>query len=162
MRIRSQQDFWSGVMFMVAGLAFAWGSTAYDFGSAAQVGPGYFPRILGILTTILGMVVALQSLVIKPEGDDRIGRWAWKELFFIIAANLAIGVMLGGLPSIRLPALGLILGVYALTFIAALAGDDFRIKEVFVLATVLAVTCYVGFVLLLKLRFQVWPTFISG
>ena len=162
MRIKSQQDFWSGVMFMAVGLVFVWGSTAYDFGSAAEMGPGYFPRILGTLTAILGAVVALQSLVIRPEGDGRIGRWAWRQLFFIIAANLAIGVMLGGLPSIRLPALGLVLGIYALTFISALAGDDFRVKEVFVLATVLAVACYFGFVVLLRLQFQVWPAFLSG
>ena len=162
MRIKSQQDFWSGVMFMAVGLAFVWGSTAYDFGSAAEMGPGYFPRILGIMTAILGAVVAFQSLVVRPEGDGRIGRLAWRQLFFIIAANLAIGVMLGGLPSIGLPALGLILGIYALTFISALAGDDFRVKEVFVLATVLAVACYFGFVVLLRLQFQVWPAFLSG
>jgi hypothetical protein len=162
MRIKSQQDFWSGVMFMVVGLAFVWGSTAYAFGSAAEMGPGYFPRILGILATILGAVVALRSLAVRPEGDGRIGPMAWKQLFFIIAANLAIGVMLGGLPSIGLPAPGLIAGIYALTFIAALAGDDFRFREVLVLATVLAVACYVGFVVLLKLQFQVWPAFLSA
>lgn len=149
-------------MFVVVGLTFGWGSTAYDYGSAAQMGPGYFPRILGILTAIVGAIVVLRSLAVKPQGNGRIGRWGWKQLFFIIAANVVIGVMLGGLPSIRLPALGLILGIYALTFIAALAGDDFRVKEVFVLATVLAVACYVGFVLMLKLRFQVWPAFLSG
>jgi hypothetical protein len=162
MRIRSQQDFWSGVMFMAVGLAFVWSSTAYDFGSAAEMGPGYFPRILGIMTAILGAVIAVKSLVVRPEGDGRIGRLAWRQLFFIIAANLAIGVMLGGLPSIGLPALGLVLGIYALTFISALAGDDFRVKEVFVLATVLAVACYLGFVVLLRLQFQVWPAFLSG
>lgn len=162
MRIKSQQDFWSGVMFMAVGLAFVWGSTAYDFGSAAEMGPGYFPRILGIITAIHGAVVTLQSLVVRPEGDGRIGRVAWRQLFFIIAANFAIGVMLGGLPSIGLPALGLILGIYALTFISALAGDDFRVKEVFVLATVLALACYFGFVVLLGLQFQVWPAFLSG
>ena len=162
MQIRNHQDFGAGLLIAVVGLAFLYGSTGYEAGTAAQMGPGYFPRILGTLAMLLGAVVTLRSLALAPaEGDGRIGRWAWRQLFFIIAANLVIGVMLGGLPSIRLPALGLVLGIYALTFISALAGDEYRTKEVFVLASVLAAACYVGFVLLLKLQFQVWPAFFD-
>ena len=162
MRIKSQQDFFSGLMFALVGATFAVGASSYEIGTAAQMGPGYFPRMLGVLTAIVGAAIVLKSVVIRPAGDGRIGAWAWKPLVLIIGANLVIGVMLGGLPSINLPALGLILGVYALTFIASLAGDDFRTKEVVLLATVLAVMSYLGCVVLLKLRFQVWPPFLAG
>ena len=43
MKIKSQKDFWSGVMFVVMGVAFAWGATNYNFGSSARPGPGYLP-----------------------------------------------------------------------------------------------------------------------
>jgi hypothetical protein len=162
MRIASQQDFYSGLLFAVVGAVFAWGASTYEIGTAARMGPGYFPRLLGILTAGLGLIVMLKSIVVRSEVEGRIGAWAWKPLFLIIAANLAIGVMLGGLPAVRLPALGLILGIYALTFIASLAGDDFRAKEVFLLATVLAVMSYLGCVMLLKLQFQVWPDFLAA
>ena len=162
MRIKSHQDFFSGLMFAGVGMAFAWGATTYGIGTAAQMGPGYFPLVLGVLMALLGAVVTLKSIVVETEDGGRIGAWAWKPLFFVIAANLVIGVMLGGLPGINLPAMGLILGIYALTFIASLAGDDFRLKEVFVLATVLAVMSYLGFIVLLKLQFQVWPAFVAG
>jgi hypothetical protein len=46
--------------------------------------------------------------------------------------------------------------------VAALAGEEFKLKEVVVLATVLAVISYVAFVVLIKLQFQVWPAFITG
>lgn len=72
------------------------------------------------------------------------------------------GVLLGGLPSIGLPSMGLIVAIYALTFIASLAGDNFGWKGVTVLATILALGSYLAFVVALKLQFQVWPTFISG
>jgi hypothetical protein len=72
------------------------------------------------------------------------------------------GILLGGLPSIGLPAMGLILATYGLTLVAALAGDEFKFKEVIVLATILAVGSYLAFIVLLKLQFQVWPTFITG
>jgi hypothetical protein len=161
MRIHSYQDFWAGVIFLVTGAAFVWGSTSYEMGVAEQMGPGYFPRILSVLAIVIGVLVVLKSFAFDTPDGDRIGAFAWRQLFFIIAANLVIGVMLGGLPSIGLPALGLVAGTYALTFIAALAGDEFRFREVFILATVLAVACFVGFVVLLKLQFQVWPAFLG-
>ena len=33
MKIKSQRDFWSGLMFLVIGIGFAWGATNYNFGS---------------------------------------------------------------------------------------------------------------------------------
>jgi type III secretory pathway component EscS len=84
------------------------------------------------------------------------------ELFFIIAANFVFGLMLSGIPSIRIPVMGLIVGIYALTFIASKAGDEFKVKEVAILATVLAVTSYLAFRVLLKMQFPAWPAFITG
>ena len=162
MKIKSQKDFWSGLMFMAAGIAFAWGATNYTVGEGSRMGPGYFPLMLGILLTVIGLFVAFQALVVETEDGEPVGRWAWKPLFFIIAANLVFGLCLGGLPKIGLPAMGLIVGIYALTFIAALAGEEFKAKEVAVLATALAVGSYLAFIVLLKLQFPVWPSFIAG
>jgi len=72
------------------------------------------------------------------------------------------GVLLGGLPSVGIPAMGLIVGIFGLTLVAALAGDEFKLKEVLVLAVILAVGSYLAFIVLLKLQIPVWPTFISG
>ncbi len=162
MNIKSQKDFFSGLMFMAVGIAFAWGATTYTVGTGARMGPGYFPLMLGILMAILGAIVTFKSLVVETEDGEKIGKWAWKPLFYIIAANLVFGVLLGGLPSIKVPAMGLIAAIYALTFISSMAGDEFKFKEVLVLSTVLAVMSYLAFVLVLKLQFPVWPTFITG
>jgi hypothetical protein len=93
---------------------------------------------------------------------EKIGSIAWKPLFFIIAANLVFGACLGGLPSIGLPPMGLIVGIFALTFIASNAGEEFKFKEVTILAIILAVMSYAAFILLLKLQFPVWPAFIKS
>ena len=162
MGIKSQKDFFSGLLFMVVGIAFAWGATSYKVGEGARMGPGYFPLLLGVLLAVLGGVITFKAMIIETEDGDKIGTWAWKPVFFIIAANLLFGVLLGGLPSIKLPAMGMIAAIYALTLVAALAGEEFKIKEVLGLATVLAVLSYVTFILLLKLQFPVWPAFITG
>ena len=149
-------------MFMGIGGAFAWGATAYSLGTGARMGPGYFPMLLGVMMTILGAIITFNSLVIERAGGDKIGKWAYKPLVFIIAANLIFGVCLGGLPSIKLPAMGMIVGIYALTFVASMAEAGWKYKQTFILATVLAVMSYVAFVLILKLQFPVWPAFITG
>ena len=162
MNIKSQKDFFSGLMFMGIGVAFSWGSTTYSVGSGARMGPGYFPLYLGVLITILGAIVTFKSLVIEAIDGDKIGKWAWKPLVYIILANLVFGVLLGGLPSIGLPAMGMIAAIYALTFISSMAEAGWKFKATLILATILAAGSYVAFVLALKLQFPVWPTFITG
>ncbi len=162
MRIKSQKDFFSGLLFIVVGIAFAWGATNYKVGDAARMGPGYFPLMLGVLLAILGIVVTFNALVVETEDGDPVGSIAWRPLFFIILANLTFGVLLGGLPSVGLPYMGLIAAIIALTFIAALAGEEFKFKEVVILAVILAITCYLTFIVALKLQFPAWPAFIAG
>ena len=96
------------------------------------------------------------------EDGDKVGKFAWKPLFFIITANLVFGACIGGLPMIGLKPLGLIVGIYLLTYIASHAGDEHKFKEVAVLATVLALLSYVAFIVLLKLQFPVWPAYFTA
>jgi len=113
-KIKSQKDFFSGLLYTLVGAAFAYGATSYNIGTGARMGPGYFP------------------------------------------------LLLGGLPSIKLPAMGLIVAIYGTTLVVSMAGDKFKLQEVLILATVLSVMSYLAFIMLLKLQFPVWPTFISG
>ena len=162
MKIKSQKDFFSGVMFTVVGVAFAWGASTYNVGSGARMGPGYFPLLLGIVMAAIGLGIMFSGLTVETEDGEIIGKWAWKQVIYILGANLAFGVLLGGLPSIGIPAMGLIIAIYALVIIASLAGSEFDFKKVLVLATVLAIGSYLAFIVLLKLQIQVWPTFITG
>jgi predicted outer membrane lipoprotein len=160
-KIKSQKDFFSGLVFVVIGIAFAWGATTYNIGEGARMGPGYFPLVLGILLAAIGSFTIFEAMVVETEDGEPVGKIAWKPLFFIIGSNVVFGIMLGGIPKLGIPAMGLIVGIYALTFIASLAGDEHKNKEVIVLATVLAVMSYLAFIVLLKLQFPVWPSFIT-
>lgn len=157
MNIKSQKDFFSGLMFMGVGVAFAWGASSYTLGSGARMGPGYFPLALGVLLAVLGGIITFKALVVETVDGDRIGAVAWRPLVFIILANLVFGAMIGGLPKLGLPPMGLIVGIFAVTLIASLAGDRFSLKEALVLGTILSVMSYLAFIVLLKLQFPVWP-----
>lgn len=162
MNIKSQKDFFSGLMFMSVGVAFAWGASNYTLGDGARMGPGYFPLMLGVLLAVLGGVITFQALVVETVDGEKVGTVAWKPLVLIILANLLFGVLLAGLPAIGLPSMGLIVAIYVLTFVASAAGDDFKVKTCLILATVLALGSYLAFIVLLKLQFAVWPAFITG
>jgi hypothetical protein len=161
-KIKSQKDFFSGLMFTVVGASFAYGATNYSIGSGGRMGPGYFPLLLGVILAILGSAIMFKALVVETQDGEKIGKWAWKPLFFIIAANLLFGILLGGLPSLGIPAMGLIAAIFGVTLVASLAGDTFNLKEVLILSVVLSIGSYLAFIVLLKLQFPVWPTFIVG
>ena len=160
MKIKSQKDFFAGLMYLVIGGAFAWGATGYTVGKASRMGPGYFPLLLGSILALIDAFVLFKSMVVDTEDGEKIGSIAWKPLGYIIGSNLAFGILLGGLPSIGVPAMGLIVAIFALVFIASRAGDVYKVKEVFILSIVLAILSYLAFIKLLNLQFQVWPSFI--
>jgi hypothetical protein len=161
-KIKSQRDFFSGLIFMAMGIAFAWGASSYGIGESARMGPGYFPVALAVVLLLLGLVLMFKSLVVETEDGEPIVNWAWRPLFFVIAANLAFGVLFGGLPALGVPPMGMIAAIYASTLIASLAGGRFRVRAVLILATLLAAAGYVCLITVLKLQLQVWPAFVGG
>jgi hypothetical protein len=155
--LKNQKDFFSGLLFMAIGVGFAWSASHYSIGNAAKMGPGYFPLLLGGVLTVLGGVLVFKALVFETEDGGRIGLWAWRPVGFVVLANLVFGVMIGGLSSVGIPPMGLVLAIFAATILAAKAGSDFRWKEVLLQAVVLALGSYLVFVVLLKLQMALWP-----
>lgn len=152
MKIKSQKDFWSGLMFVVVGLAFAWGATNYSFGTSARPGPGYFPLGLGVILAGLGAISLFEALTIETEDGEPIGRFAWKPLGTILVAVLLFGLLL--------PRLGMALTIPLLVIVSSLAGDEFRWRDVLISAVVLTTGSWAIFILGLKLVIPVWPPFL--
>ena len=153
MKIKSQRDFWSGLMFLAIGIGFAWGATNYNFGSSARPGPGYFPFGLGILLALIGALVLFKALTIETEGGDKIGPVAWKPLGIVLGSVALFGFLL--------PWLGMILTLPVLIVISALAGDEFHFGEALVNAAVLTVGSWLVFIKGLGLVLPLWPSFLG-
>jgi hypothetical protein len=149
MKIKSQRDFWSGLMFVAVGVAFAIGATNYSMGSSARPGAGYFPMILSVVMALLGAIVLFKSLVIETEGGDPIGAVPWRPLLVIVAAIVFFGL--------SLERLGLLITVPLLIVIASLAGGEFGWKGAVANAAVLTFGAWGIFVWGLKLTLPLWP-----
>ncbi|QXL84709.1 tripartite tricarboxylate transporter TctB family protein [Comamonas sp. NLF-1-9] len=162
MKIKNEKDFFAGLLFLVLGTGYAWGATGYTLGSAARMGPGYFPLLVGVLLALLGVLIMFKALVIETEGGGRVGAWAWRPLFFILGGNLLFGLLLVGLPAWHIPGMGLMVAIYALVLVAGMASREYRLRDALVLATVLAAGCYLVFVQALNMHLPVWPQFLTG
>ena len=153
MKIKSQRDFWSGMMFLVTGAAFAVGATNYSMGTSARPGAGYFPLILSVILAIMGAIVLFESLTIETEDGEPIGSIAWRPLIIIV---LAITVF-----AILLPRMGMIVTVPILIIIVSFAGDEFGWLGVIVSSVILTAFSWLVFIKGLGLTIPLLPTFMA-
>ena len=153
MKIKSQRDFLSGLMFLLVGVGFALGATNYSMGSSARPGAGYFPLILSVIMAILGAVILFKALTIETEGGDPVGDIASRPLLVIVASITVFGL--------ALPRLGMLVTVPLLIIMVSLAGSEFRWKGVIAASVVLTGFAWFVFVWGLKLTIPLYPSFIK-
>ena len=153
MKIKSQRDFASGLMFVAVGVAFAVGALNYTFGSSAKPGPGFFPFGLGMILALLGGAVLFKSLTIESDGGDPIGAIAWRPLLVLLASVVLFGLLLRPM--------GLVVALPVLVLVSSLAGDQFRLKEALVSAVLLTLMSWAVFVKGLGLTIPLWPAFLG-
>jgi hypothetical protein len=130
LRIKSAQDFGAGVMFALVGAGTLWFGRALELGTAAQMGPGYFPRALGLGLLAFGAVFALRGLA---YGGPPIEASRWRPPLAILAAISAFSVLI--------ERAGLAGAVVACVLVSALALPRFRWWEAAALAVLLAAFC---------------------
>lgn len=152
MRIRNHRDFWTGIMFLVLGVLFVVFSQAYQLGTPARMGPGFFPTMLGALMALLGAAIVWQS-VAAGSREERVGSIGWRELFLILVSVAVFAV--------ALPWLGSVIAIALLIGISAVASHEFSWKETAISIVVLLIMSELVFVKGLELQFPVWPKFLT-
>lgn len=152
-QIRNQQNFWSGVMFTVAGLAFAGFAREYEMGTAQRMGPAFFPTVLGLLLAALGVVIGIQGLAGETH-DGKIQKFHFDALGWVLGAVVLFGLLLR-------PA-GLIVALIGLVVVSAFGSHDFKLKEAALLTVGLVILVLAVFIWGLKLTIPVWPAFMQN
>jgi hypothetical protein len=153
LRIKSERDFWSGVMFIAIGIGFAVGAGNYSLGTSARPGPGYFPLMLSVIMAVLGAIVLFKSLTIETEGGDKVGAFAWRPLLIVVVSIVVFGLLL--------PRLGLFLTVPVLILMVSFATSEFTWIGTLINAVVLTVFSWLVFVVGLKLTIPLYPAFMG-
>jgi Tripartite tricarboxylate transporter TctB family len=144
--IRNPKDFYSGLIFIAFGVAAIGIGSNYALGTAARMGPGYFPRLLGILLIVLGAALSLRALRIRGEP---LPGWKWRPTIIVLGSVVLFGLMLN--------TAGLVLSTVVLIVLSSAASMEFRPKEALISGVLLAALCVGVFVIGLKLQLPIWP-----
>jgi hypothetical protein len=147
--IRHPKDFLAGLLFIAFGIAALVIGSNYTLGTAARMGPGYFPRILGGLLVVLGAALALRALRIN---GPPLPRWHWRPVVIVLGSVAAFGLVL--------TSLGMVVSTVLLIVASSSASHEFRFRESLISGVTLAVLAVVVFVLGLKLLLPIWPAFL--
>lgn len=145
MKITSQEDFWGGVMFIAFGALAIYIASDYPFGTAARMGPGYFPTWIGIGLIVLGLMIAATGF--KEQGEG-IGKFAWKSMALISVAFIFFGWAIDNV--------GFVIALAAMTTLASMAGKEYRWKEAIIVSTVLIIGSWALFIKGLDLAFPLF------
>jgi hypothetical protein len=152
MQVRNSHDLWSGVMFMGFGLLFVILSRQYQLGTAAKMGPGYFPTVLGGLCLLLGLIITVGAFMPGAQ-HARVAKVGWRELIVILVSVALFAALL--------PQLGIIVALLTLVIVASTASHEFRLRDTLISAVVLLLLSYFVFVKGLELQFPLLPKFMT-
>lgn len=137
----ARTDLAAGAVFVAFGLAFAITASTYDVGSPLQMGPGFFPLVLGALLVLLGVLIAGKALI-APEHRE-LGRVPWRAAVLLVAAIVFFGL------AVR--RLGVAPALFGSVLLAALAGRSVRVGTAVLIAASLTALSVVVFIVLLQL-----------
>ena len=145
LRVKSPQDLGAGLVFMLIGLAGLYFGSELAFGTAARMGPGYFPTVLSLLILAIGIIVGLRGLSVEGPPVEPV---QLRPIAFVVAAILIFGVLI--------EFVGLALTAVLLTLLAACARRDVKLSETLLLGAGLAIFAVTVFVYLLGQPLPAW------
>jgi hypothetical protein len=144
--IRHPKDFFAGLLFIAFGIGAIVIGSRYALGTAARMGPGYFPRILGMLLIALGGALAVRAM--RVSGPS-IPAFKWRPLLIVLLSVVAFGLMLNRA--------GVVVSTIFLIVAASAASHEFRLRESLIAGVALAALAVGVFVIGLKLQLPIWP-----
>lgn len=143
--LRSNKDFFAGLLFIAIGVFAMVMAQNFPMGSAVRMGPGYFPRVLSGIMIAFGLYVMVRGLI---KGEKIEGAWGIRPLVLVTLGLVVFGFIM--------ERLGMVPALFALFFISALGGHEFKFKEVLILASVMTVAAWGIFIYGLGLPYRLF------
>jgi len=146
--MRATKDLLSGLLFAAIGLAAMIIARGYHFGTAMDMGPGYFPVLLGGIVALIGLAIVAQALI-RPDGSEPVDGWEVRPLICVLAAVLGFGFLI--------ETWGLIASVVVLILVARLVDPEKNMVELAVMTIVLTAIAVGIFVYGLQMPLRLGP-----
>ncbi|OLU17639.1 MULTISPECIES: tripartite tricarboxylate transporter TctB family protein [unclassified Pseudomonas] len=142
----SRPDLLASAIFIGLGVLVLWSTRDLTAGSAAMMGPGYMPRMIGLLTVILGLVVGLIGLF---KGGEPIGTVQLRPLVILLASVAGF--------ALAAESAGFIIAAAGLIIFGSMADREWRMREVLISSTLLTLFGLVVFIYGLDVQMPVGP-----
>jgi len=126
--LKKNKDFWSGLMLIIIGAGAMFLAKDYRFGSALNMGPGFFPSVLGGILFAFGIITMVVGL---RSGEKIRGNLSIRAIILLPLSLVLFGILVEHV--------GFIPALTALILVAAAAGRQFKFAEVLPLAALLIV-----------------------
>ena len=146
--MRVTKDFLAGLMFLCFGAGAIAIAQGYSLGTLARMGSGYFPTMIGVAISALGLVILIRS-IIQPNPEDTVATIRLRPVMFIAAAIIAFGFLVDDF--------GVIAAIAALVVIGRFAGREGTAAEVALMIVVLTGVVIAIFVYGLNIRLNLGP-----
>jgi hypothetical protein len=144
-RVKSPQDLGAAFVFILIGLAGFYFGWDLRTGTAARMGPGYFPMVLSGCIIAIGVIVGARSLVLA---GPPIERFRIRPLGLLVVAALIFGYLI--------EEIGLAISGFLMILVASYAGREAKLTESVLLAIALTAFSIVVFVWALGQSLPVW------
>ena len=138
-----------GLAVVATCLFVVWHAWGYGVGTPRHMGAGFFPFVLGVTGTVLGLAMVVRC--VRPAGAMRLPgeKVPLRRLIFIGSAFVFFALAIENL--------GLIAALFGTTIIGAYADADARVVQTVALAGGLTAAIWFIFVYLLGLSIPLWP-----
>jgi putative tricarboxylic transport membrane protein len=146
MRQRIGTDLLAGLLLASFGGVGVWLGSGYSLGTAARMGPGFFPLLVSIALLAFGLLTSVVAFVADEPLE---GNWALRPLVLVLASVAVF--------ALALRPFGLIVAIMLLVGVSALGGRGSRLVETVLLAIGLSGFAVLLFVEGLGIPVRVWP-----
>ncbi len=145
-RIRNQQDFAAGLLFVLIGAIALYGMRDLRMGTAMRMGAAYIPTLAAWGMIGLGLILAATSLLFA---GPKLEKWAWGPLALICGSMAFFGL--------AIPYTGLLPASFGIVLIAGFAARDASWLQVILFAGGISIAAALLFAGLLGLPLRLWP-----
>ena len=151
-KIRNPQDFWCGIFFVGLGVVAILSSRNYRFGSALEMGPGYFPTWLGAIMIAFGLIIGGLSLRVQRDAPASLARsdWAFRPWIVLTTTLVVYALMMDG-------GAGFVPSLMVLVIGCALAHKDVRWLETLLLSVLVTAGAVAIFSYGLEMPYRLFP-----
>lgn len=144
--IRGPNELAGGIFLVVLGCLAWWFAQPLKIGTAFRMGPGYVPNLLSAIVVAFGACLCAVGLARRGPSLER---WRSRPMLLVIGSMVVF--------SVTIERTGLLVASALVVLMAGVAAPSARLRQLVVLAVVLAGAACVLFPVVLQLPMRILP-----